>query len=39
MEGGLGKRRDEEARVGTADEEDEEESEQMPLRESSRDRG
>lgn len=38
LEGGLGKRRDEEARVGTADEE-EEDDEQMPLRESSRDRG
>ncbi|KAL8847986.1 MAG: hypothetical protein Q9221_006948 [Calogaya cf. arnoldii] len=38
MEDRLGKRRDEEARVGTADEEDEEENEHMPLRESSRDR-
>ncbi|KAL8674565.1 MAG: hypothetical protein Q9168_001008 [Polycauliona sp. 1 TL-2023] len=39
MEGRLGKRQDEEARVGTADDEDEEESEHMPLAESSRDRG
>ncbi|CAL8578931.1 hypothetical protein XPA_004696 [Xanthoria parietina] len=38
LEGGLGKRSDEEARVGTADEE-EEDDEQMPLRDSSRDRG
>ncbi|KAL8860512.1 MAG: hypothetical protein Q9178_003171 [Gyalolechia marmorata] len=39
MEGRMGKKRkDEEARVGAGDDEDEEESEHTPLRESSRDR-
>ena len=36
---GLGKRKDEEARIGTLDEDDAEENEHMPLRESSGDRG
>lgn len=36
---GLGKRKDEEARVGTLEEDDQEENEHMPLRESSGDRG